>query len=785
MSKENGRWQTRQMITPEHQELARITKCHPVVAALLCSRGYETPDQIRLFFEGGLAELPDPTIMKEMLPARDRVVRAIRCREKIVIYGDYDVDGITATSTLLSGLRRLGGDVDYHIPHRTEEGYGLNRDALSAISERGASVVVSVDCGISARDEAIHASEIGLDLIITDHHQPPTERVSAVAVVNPKQPGCIYPFKELAGVGVAYQLLVTIRDVISPETAIDDLLELVAMGTIADVVPLVGPNRILVREGLRRLSQSKSIGLNALLAAAGLSGKAVSAGNVAFGLAPRINACGRIGHADLAVELLLTDDRLRASDLAERLDELNNQRQQMEQRILQEAQALLNADPLWQERPALVLGSESWHPGVIGIVASRLVEMLHRPVLLFSMDGEMAKGSGRSIKGFHLYRALESHATYLLKYGGHELAAGLSLERTRFDEFRDAFVDYARRNLSEESLLPTVYADIEIDPTQVNLELIEQLVKMEPFGMGNPTPAFMLRGMSATYTRELSQGKHFRARIRNGNSVLDAVAWRMGEKMGDFTGSLDLVAGVERNDYNGQSSVQLVLRHWRTSESSRSAMASQLVQTVAQHGDAWIFCREQREMELLREQFDWERLNDETAAGTSVEASTLPSGVFLHVRGHRLETIVNGRSRPASHMPILLLNLPYRPLASTNVKLLCGKEEITHTREKLLWLLPDRDHLATVFRWLRRVGPVELETMVAMMGECGLERSDGMVATHTIICILSELGLLSSDSGRLQLVARSAVELTDSVTFRQAQEEREAVFAWYEQIAAK
>ncbi|MGE5654094.1 MAG: single-stranded-DNA-specific exonuclease RecJ [Bacillota bacterium] len=785
MPKENARWQTRQMITPDHLELARLSDCHAVVAALLCARGYETPEQIRLFFDGGLSELPPPADMRDMLTARDRIVRAIAGGEKIVVYGDYDVDGITSTSTLLVGLRWLGGEVAYHIPHRTEEGYGLNRDALSTIADQGASVVVTVDCGISAHEEANHARSIGLDLIITDHHQPPANRVNAFAVVNPKQSGCSYPFKELAGVGVAYQLLLAVRDQLSPGTPIDDLLELVAMGTVADVVPLVGPNRIMVREGLKRLSHSKSIGLSALLTAAGLEGRPVSAGNIAFGLAPRLNACGRIGHADLAVELILTDDRSRAKELANRLDELNNQRQVLEQRILEEAHQMLAADRAWERRRAVVLGSEHWHPGVIGIVASRLVEALHRPVLLFSMDGEMAKGSGRSIKGFHLYNALSDHACYLTKYGGHELAAGLSLERRRFDEFRAAFLEYAGNALTDEDLVPVVVADLEIEPTQVTLGLVEQLVKMEPFGMGNPSPVFMLRGMNSAYTRELSQGKHFRARVKNGSAILDAVAWRMGEQMAEFTGVLDLVGSLERNDYNGQSTVQLVLRHWRTSDASRSALASELIQTVAQKGRSWIYCRGQREMDLLREQFDWERFSDETAASAAVDAPALPAGVFLFVRGHRLETIMSDCPRPDDRLPVLLLNLPYRPFTSANVRPLFGKEEISRVRENLLWLLPDRDRLATVYRWLRKNGPVDIDAVVAMLLEYGLEPKDSLSAAHTAVKILSEVGLVSLEQRRLCLLKVNAtVNLDDSATFRDAQAERQAVFAWYEQITA-
>lgn len=785
MPEENARWQTRQMITPEHQELARLSGCHPIVAALLSARGHTTSEQIRYFFEGCLSELPTPTLMRDMFPARERVVRAIRCGEKIVIYGDYDVDGITSTSTLLIGLRRLGGNVDYHIPHRTKEGYGLNRDAIDSIAEQGASLVVTVDCGISAWDEVIHARSVGVDVVITDHHQPPPDRIDALAVVNPKQSGCNYPFKELAGVGVAYQLLTAVRDELSPETVIDDLLQLVALGTIADVVPLTGPNRIMVREGLRRLAYTKNIGLNALLTAAGLEGKAVSAGNVAFGLAPRINACGRIGHAELAVELLLTDDHEKARAIAEQLDELNNERQALEQRILEEAQAMLLSDPEWMHQRALVLGSENWHPGVIGIVASRLVESFHRPVLLFSISGDVAKGSGRSIKGFHLYHALATHADYLSKYGGHELAAGLSLDLERFEEFRTAFLAHAETMLSDDDLLPIAHADMEIDPAQVSLKLVEQLVKMEPFGMGNPSPVFMLRGMNALYTRELSQGKHFRARVKSGSFTIDAVAWRMGAQIAGFSGSLDLLGTLESNNFNGQSSVQLVLRHWRTSDPARSALANELVQVIAEKGRSWVYCRGQTEMDLLREQFDWDHSSNETAASATGEAVALPAGVFLHVCGHRLETTLSDWSHPHDDEPVLLLNLPYHPLGTMKIRAIFGKEEIRRTRENLLWLLPDRDHLATAFRWFRKAGPTKIDTMTEMLAEHGLERKDGRNAALTIARIFLELGLLQRDQEELRLVQTSrAVELADSVTYRYAQQERQVIFDWYEQISA-
>ncbi|HEY4745112.1 MAG TPA: single-stranded-DNA-specific exonuclease RecJ, partial [Desulfuromonadaceae bacterium] len=496
---------------------------------------------------------------------------ARRNRETVCIYGDYDVDGITATALLVSFLRATGTACRYFIPNRFDDGYGLSREAIDHIRADGADLIVSVDCGITAVDEALYCRQQGIDLIIVDHHTPLPTIPAACAVLNPLQPGCDYPFKFLAGVGVAFNLVIALRAALRDEGAFapgnePDLrqwLDLVALGTIADVVPLTDENRIFACHGLRQLSCSPQPGIQALKRVAGVTGE-VNSGQVGFRLAPRLNAAGRMESAVPGVELLLSDNPEETAQLAADLDSANAERQAVERRIFEEASAMVEAAGDYPERRSIVLASPTWHQGVVGIVAARLVERYHRPTILISLaeDGS-AKGSGRSIPGFHLLDALTACAPHLERFGGHRYAAGIGLRSENQAEFRAAFEAEAARCLADADLVPRLEIDAEAQPEEVTRELALELKRLAPFGAANPEPVLVMRGMKVTERRSVGDG-HLRLRLAIGRHSFSAIAFRMAQR--DTEGMLDVAFFPEINEWNGSSTLQLRVKDLRPAE---------------------------------------------------------------------------------------------------------------------------------------------------------------------------------------------------------------------------
>lgn len=544
---------------------------HPLIAAILSARGIGDSTDARLFLSPSLADMIDPSLMKGAAAAVERLQIARQQSEIVCIYGDFDVDGITGTALLVSFLRKAGFDCRYFIPNRFDDGYGLNNDAIERIREQGATLIVTVDCGITAIDEALFCRERGVDLIIVDHHTPGKSIPDAVAVLNPLQPGCAYPYKALAGVGVAFNLLVALRAALRNEGVflsgngpdLREWLDLVALGSIADIVPLTGQNRIYAWYGLRLLSNSVKPGIQALKQVAGLSGE-VNCGHVGFRLAPRLNAAGRMESAVPGVELLLCPDPIESQRVALELDTANAERQTIERSIFAEAVALVDSQGGLPGRRSIVLASESWHQGVIGIVASRLVERYHRPTILIALaeDGT-AKGSGRSIPGFHLLEAISGCAGLLERFGGHRYAAGIGLASERVAEFAVAFEAEALRILGDVDPVPRLEIDVEVRPEDVTRELALELKQMEPFGAGNPEPLFVLRGLTVTERRVVGEG-HLRLRLSGGNCLLSAIAFRMVER--ETSGLIDIAFFPEMNEWNGSSSLQLRIKDLRPSE---------------------------------------------------------------------------------------------------------------------------------------------------------------------------------------------------------------------------
>jgi single-stranded-DNA-specific exonuclease len=556
---------------PEAEAIAALIRDLPVpplTARLLLIRGLNAPAAGE-FLSGRLADLPDPLLLPEMERAARRVVAAVQAGEALAVHGDYDVDGITGTTLLVEGLRACGAAVDYHIPLRLKDGYGLSGDALKTAAAAGVKVVISVDCGVSAHDEATLAFELGLDLIITDHHQPPPQLPAAFAVVNPQRTDSAFPFRDLAGVGVAFFLLAAVRRMLREsgwfaaraEPDIRGVLDLVALGTIADLVPLQGVNRTLTRIGLSSLENGVRPGVRALKEIAGV--KTVNCGVVGFQLAPRLNAAGRLQDAARGVELLLETDPAKALETSRLLDRFNRERQQIELQTLEEALALV-ADLPAERTHSIVLANDGWHPGVIGIVASRLVEKFYRPTVLIALDGEGGKGSARSIRGLHLYRAMQDCAASLLAFGGHEMAAGLSLSRDRVASFVQSFEGVARAALSDDDLTPVLLYDGVVLLEELAFDQVMALERLAPFGMGNAEPVLLIEKIRARQLQRIGEG-HLRFIACQGGETLPAIAFGMAPRLTEFQGDLDLLVSPQINRFNGRESVQLRVRDLRSS----------------------------------------------------------------------------------------------------------------------------------------------------------------------------------------------------------------------------
>ncbi|MBJ6723565.1 single-stranded-DNA-specific exonuclease RecJ [Geomesophilobacter sediminis] len=536
-------------------------------ARILANRGIVDPEVADLFLCPALKALHDPMTLTGMPAAVERLAQAVSRGETVCVHGDYDVDGVTSVALLISFFEEIGLNAFPYIPKRLTEGYGLSDLGVEAARVRGTAVMVTVDCGISSVAEALLCRGAGIDLIVTDHHAPPETLPDAYAVINPHQTGCQYPFKELAGVGVAFNLLVALRarlrrDGHFPPGKEPDLrryLDLVALGTIADVVPLLGLNRVLVSYGLKELTAEKRVGIKALKEVSGATGE-VGCGAVGFRLAPRLNAAGRLEDAALGLKLLLTEDPDQAREIAQQLDDSNAQRQALERAMLEEARQMLTSGA-YKGRKSIVLASEEWHPGVIGIVASRIAEMFHRPVVLFALQNGAGRGSGRSISRFHLLDAIRECEEHLVRFGGHSHAAGLSIEESRLERFIEEFEAAAGRVLDDDLLTPRLYYDAEITPRDLDLALPERLERLKPFGMGNPEPLFLLRGATVVSTRVL-KGGHLKLDLSCGGKRLEAIAFGLAER--EPAGNrLDLVFAPTVNVWNGRTRLQLVVKDFR------------------------------------------------------------------------------------------------------------------------------------------------------------------------------------------------------------------------------
>lgn len=552
------RWLIAPALTPQADE--NLAAFPPILRQLLFNRGYATDAEARTFLRAAVNFDPDPFQMTGMAAAVTRIRAAIADGEPVAIYGDYDVDGVTATALLVQTLRALGANVRPYIPNRFDEGYGLNTDALDTLQAEGVRLVITVDCGIRSPAEGAHARTIGLDLIITDHHQPSAELPDAFAVINPKQPGDAYPDKDLAGVGVAYKIAQALLTDVPPSTLDpNDLLDLVALGSVADLAPLAGENRVLVRNGLKQMRQTKRQGLFSLASVADVALTQITAVTIGFMLGPRLNAAGRLESALASYELLSTSDVFQAGQLAQQLNNQNRQRQEITRKIQAEAEALALADD--PEAPVLFAVHPEFNSGVVGLAAARLVETYYRPAIVGQQGEETTRCSCRSIPEFHITNALDQCADLLIRHGGHAAAAGFTVRNENLSALKEMLKSQARQQFTGLDLRPTLAADIEVPLETLKFDLLKHLEYFQPTGYGNPEAVFVSRNVQVKSSRTVgADAKHLKLTLTNGSLTFDAIGFRLGHLLGELPARVDVLYTFEVNEFNGRTSLQLNLK---------------------------------------------------------------------------------------------------------------------------------------------------------------------------------------------------------------------------------
>ena len=545
-------------------EICEKYNLNKVIGKIIVNRHVVNDEDVRIFITPTRDDFHNPFLFKGMDIAVDRIIKAINNKEKILIYGDYDVDGITSTTVLKKYLMDRGISVDTYIPNRLHEGYGLNKKAIDTIKERNIDLIITVDCGISAIEEVDYAVRLGMDIIVTDHHEVGEKLPNALAVIDAKRKDNTYPFRALAGVGVVFKLIqaLSIKLEIKPEEYLK-YLDLVCVGTISDIVPLEGENRTIAKLGLMLIKVTRNLGLRELIKSSGY--KEIDSNTISFGVAPRINACGRMGHEEEALKLFLAEDLESATKITKELNEYNTLRQNTEKAIYEEAVQQIEKNHL-DENNAIVLGGKGWHHGVIGIVSSKVTDKYYKPSILLSFEDNIAKGSGRSVPGFDLYEGLAKCEDLLEKYGGHSMAVGLTLKKENLENFKERFEQIAKeKNIKE--LVPIIYIDDELKLKDINMDLVKSISILEPFGEANKVPLFLIKNLKIDSIRALSEGRHLKLTLRDENFVINAIGFELGYlaeeyRIGD---RIDVVGTLEINSFNGFSSIQINMKDIRKS----------------------------------------------------------------------------------------------------------------------------------------------------------------------------------------------------------------------------
>ena len=560
----NKKWEYYNFDKEKIKEISQKFNLPEFIAKILVNRNIIEDEKIKVFLDPTRNDFYNPYLLNDMEKAVNRIIEAINNKQKIIIYGDYDVDGITSITVLKKFIQDRGIEIGYYIPDRLNEGYGLNKEAVKKIANEKYELMITVDCGITALEDVEYANSLGMDVIVTDHHEPLDIIPEALAVVNPKRKDSTYPFKNLAGVGVVFKLIQAISQKMElPEKEYLKYLDLVCIGTISDIVPLVDENRVIAKLGLKLVCVTKNIGLRELINS--IRFKKIDSNAVSFGIAPRINACGRMGHAEEAIKLFLTENLVEAGDIADNLNKYNVTRQSIERKIYDEALEKIEKNNMNLEN-SIILGGENWHHGVIGIVASKITETFNKPSILICFDGEEGKGSGRSIVGFDLHEALCKTSEYLEKYGGHEMAVGLSLKRSNFDSFKEKFQEIVEES-DIKDIVPIIKIDDEIDLKNVTMDMVREIDKLQPFGEENKVPIFLFRNLKIDSIRAISDGKHLKLSLKYSNGWIDAIGFNMGELVEQYTieDKVDVVGFLEINSYNNIEKLQINIKDMRKS----------------------------------------------------------------------------------------------------------------------------------------------------------------------------------------------------------------------------
>ena len=557
----NKKWECYNLDNEKVEELVKKRHITNLLASILVNRGIIDGEKINVFLNPTRKDFYNPFLMPDMEIAVKRIVKAIENKEKIMIYGDYDADGITSITVLKKYLNEIGLKTGEYIPNRLNEGYGLNKDAISKIYNDGYKLMITVDCGISGLEEVDYANSLGMEIIITDHHEPAEKLPEAIAVIDAKRKDNKYPFNQLAGVGVVFKLI----QAISTELKLEEkeylkYLDLVCIGTISDIVPLVDENRVIAKLGLKLIEKTKNIGLKTLLNIADL--KKIDSNAISFGVAPRINACGRMGFQEEALQLFLTEDSGEATKIAKRLVQFNQERQAKEKQIFEEVIEKIEKDN--KDKKCIVLAEENWHHGIIGIVASKITEIYYKPSILICLEGDKGKGSGRSIPGFDLYTALTKCSDYIEKFGGHSMAIGITIKKENFEKLKETIEKYAQEsNISD--IMPIINIDKEINLKNINIEEVKSLELLEPFGEANKMPLFLLRNLKIDSIRALSGGKHLKLTLKQDNNIVDAIGFNMGDLSKEYLlgDKVDVVGTIEINSFGNKENIQINLKDIR------------------------------------------------------------------------------------------------------------------------------------------------------------------------------------------------------------------------------
>lgn len=553
----NKKWQIYETNEDEINKISQKYNLNRLLSSIIVNRNIK--EDIDVFLNPTRSNFYDPFLMPDMEIAVDRIIKAINNKEKMIIYGDYDVDGITSITVLKSFLEDRGIYVDSYIPNRLEEGYGLNKPAIDGIVKKEYDLMITVDTGISGIEEIEYANSLGLETIVTDHHEVGDELPNAIAVVDAKRKDNQYPCRDLAGVGVVFKLIQAIGIKLGlEEKEYLKYLDIVCVGTISDIVPLVDENRVITKLGLMLVAQTKNMGLRSLLISSGY--KNIDSTTISFGIAPRINACGRMGHADEALKLFLSKDIYEVNELTKRLNDYNKIRQDKEKSIYEDAVNQIEKNKLY-ENCAIVVAGEDWHHGVIGIVSSKITDLYFKPSILLCYEDEVAKGSGRSIPGFDLHDALMKCQNSIERFGGHAMAIGITIKRDKFEEFKKEFEEVARKAKIDE-IIPIINIDAKINLSEINKEMVASLKKLEPFGEGNKMPIFAFKNLKIDSIRALSEGKHIKLTLKEGNSIINAIGFNLGHLVDEYRigDKIDVVGTLEINSFNGVDSLQINLK---------------------------------------------------------------------------------------------------------------------------------------------------------------------------------------------------------------------------------